>query len=258
MPPRSACSASCGEGHQPLGKAHRVLGDAAATDDQGTGRRSVSDLVEQVGRDGAMLALREAQLIAAHHSRELRRKARDVAAGVVVLVALTVAFVFGNWAAADALSTALSGWRAPLVLAAAWLVVGSVALAFLLRGRLVRGPVAPTVAADLIRRREQAVEEAEETMHQTLDRLSGAIASAAEERIAAAILPLAGGMVETGEEMVDATDEVIEAADEITDVLEEQVPGGMVVNRAVDIALAPGRFGVRVARTALKLGQPDS
>jgi methyl-accepting chemotaxis protein len=233
-----------------------VLGDSFSPNDQG--RPSVSDLVEQVGRDGAMLAFREAQLTAAHHRRQLRRATREVAAGVVVLVALIVAFVFGTWAAADALSTALSGWRAPLVLAVAWLVIGSGALALLLRGRLARRPVAAVGAADPIRRREQAVEEAEEKMRQTLDRLSGAIASAAEERIAAAILPLAGGMVETGEEMVEATDEVIEAADEITDVLEEQVPGGMVVNRAVDIALAPGRFGVRVARTALKLGQPDS
>jgi hypothetical protein len=30
------------------------------------------------------------------------------------------------------------------------------------------------------------------------------------------------------------------------------------VNRAVDVALAPGRFGIRVARTAFKLGQSET
>jgi hypothetical protein len=61
-------------------------------------------------------------------------------------------------------------------------------------------------------------------------------------------------MVEVGEEMVDATDELIEKADEITDVIEEQVPGGIVVNRVVDFVLVPGRFGIRIARSVLKAG----
>jgi hypothetical protein len=50
---------------------------------------------------------------------------------------------------------------------------------------------------------------------------------------------------------------VLEAADEITDTVEDVVPGGIVVNRAVDIALAPGRLGVRVARRAFTLGRDD-
>jgi hypothetical protein len=65
-------------------------------------------------------------------------------------------------------------------------------------------------------------------------------------------------MVEVGEGMVEATDEVVEAADEITDVIEETVPGGMVVNRAFDFALAPGRFGIRVARSAFSIGRRDT
>jgi hypothetical protein len=234
----------------------------AGGDDGGVARQSVPDLVEQVGRDGTMLALREAQLIASRHDAELRRTARDVAAGAVVLVALTVAFVFGNWAAADALSAVLSGWRAPLALCVAWLTVGFVAFALLLRGKQASRQkwwrVGAADAPDAIGRREQAVEQAEEALRETLDRLSGAIASATEERIASAIVPLAGGMVEAGEEMIEATDEVIEAADEITDILEERVPGGAVINRVFDIALAPGRFGIRIAMTALKLDQSDN
>jgi hypothetical protein len=47
---------------------------------------------------------------------------------------------------------------------------------------------------------------------------------------------LLGVMVRAGEGMVDATGDVFEAADEITDALEERLPGGIVVNRAFDIA----------------------
>ena len=65
---------------------------------------------------------------------------------------------------------------------------------------------------------------------------------------------LLGVMVRAGEGMVDATGDVFEAADEITDALEERLPGGIVVNRAFDIALVPGKFGVRVARSVLKVG----
>ena len=52
---------------------------------------------------------------------------------------------------------------------------------------------------------------------------------------------------------MDAADEVIEAADEITDVIERSLPGGFVINRAADFALAPSRFGVRVVRRAFNL-----
>ena len=95
-------------------------------------------------------------------------------------------------------------------------------------------------------------------MRETLEQLSDAIAHAAEDKLAAAILPLAGGMVEVGEEMVIATDDVIEAADEITDALEDRIPGGIVINRAVDIALAPGRYGIKIAKGALAHGKPPS
>ena len=59
-----------------------------------------------------------------------------------------------------------------------------------------------------------------------------------------------------GRAMVDATDEIIEKADEITDVIEERLPGGVVVNRAFDFVLMPGRFGVRVVRSVLSVERP--
>jgi hypothetical protein len=137
------------------------------------------------------------------------------------------------------------------VLAGAWLGVGIlVAVPLLRRWR-------PGERTGTSRPLQQALDESERSLRRTLDRLGDAVAVAAEERIAAAILPLAGGMVEVGTDMVEATDEVLEAADEITDVVEDVVPGGVVVNRAVDLALAPGRLGVRVARRAFTLGRDD-
>ena len=58
-------------------------------------------------------------------------------------------------------------------------------------------------------------------------------------------------------EMVDATDEIIEKADEITDVIEERLPGGVVVNRVFDFVLVPGRFGVRIARSVLSVDRNE-
>lgn len=225
-----------------------------ANEDESTERESVSELAEEAGRDAAVLAFRRAQLELSEQAPEVRRTARAVGAAGICLVALLTAFVFGNWAAASALSSPLPGWRAPLVLAAAWVVVGLVVAALWLRSERV-SVLRLRVAGETLAQRREAVEDAEQALRQTLDRLSDAIAEVAQERIAAAVLPVAGGMVEVGEDMVEATDEVLEAADEITDAVEEAVPGGVVVNRAVDFALAPGRFGVRVARTVFSLGR---
>jgi Putative Actinobacterial Holin-X, holin superfamily III len=231
---------------------------ASAGDD--LDRQPVSELAEEVSRDLATLAVRRAQLALSEQAPEVQRAVRASALAGIGVVALLTAFVFGNWAAASALSSPLPGWRAPLVLAAAWLAVGLLVTALFLRSERPARSWLQGLRADpaaTMRRREQSLEEAEQALRQTLDRLSDAIALAAEERIAAAILPT-GGMVEVGGDMVEATDEVIEAADEITDALEEAVPGGVVVNRAVDLALAPGRLGVRVARTVLTLGRNET
>jgi len=101
---------------------------------------------------------------------------------------------------------------------------------------------------------ELSPEEAEERFRATFDELTDAISRAAEQRVAGLLLPVAGGMVAAGEGMIEATDDVMGAADEITDALEERVPGGFVVNRVVDFALVPGRFGVRVLRIVLRQG----
>jgi hypothetical protein len=228
--------------------------EAEAEDDD---QESVSELVEQVGLDAAVVALRRGQLELAEHGAEVRRATRAGVAAAICAVALLTAFVFANWALASALSSPLPGWRAPLVLAAAWLAIAGIVSALWVRAERisVKNWLRDLGEADTAARRQEAVEEAEQQLLQTLDRLADAIAQAAQEGIASAVLPVAGGMVDVGEGMVDATGDVLEAADEITDTIEEAVPGGIVVNRAFDVALAPGRFGVRVARTVFSLGR---
>jgi len=148
-------------------------------------------------------------------------------------------------------------WAAALVLAAAWIAIGVLIAAVFLRGgplsRNWRRVVAPA-SADNLQEREEAVEQAGASLREAIDQFGEAVAQAAEQKIAAAVLPLAGGMVEVGEEMVEATDDLVEKADEITDVIEERLPGGVVVNRVVDFVLVPGKFGIRIARSVMKAG----
>lgn len=217
----------------------------------------VSERAEQVARAAAMLSVRGAELAAARRAPELRPVARDAAGIAALALAGVTAFAFANWAAASALSTAMADWAAGLVLAAAWIAIGVLAGVLLLRGgplsRNWRRIVEPAAAGNL-RELEEAVDEAGRRLREAIDEFGDAIAQAAEQKIAAAVLPLAGDMVEVGEEMVDATDEIIEKTDEITDAIEETVPGGIVINRVVDFVLVPGKFGIRVARSVLKAG----
>jgi hypothetical protein len=223
---------------------------------------SVSEGVEGVARAAGLVALRGADVIAARRQPDVRRAVIDLGSLAIVVAAAVTAFAFANWAAASALTTAVSDWFAALIMAAIWIAVAVLLAAFLLRGdrSLVsyRKRFLAKDAAETLPERQEALEEAEQELRVQLDALADAIGAAAQERITAAILPLAGGMVEVGEEMVDATDEVIDAADEITDAIEERVPGGFAVNRAFDFALVPGRFGIRVARTVFKLGPNSS
>jgi hypothetical protein len=93
------------------------VGDAVAEE-------PVSELIEQAGRAASLLALREAQLAAVRHGPQRRRAALDLAVTLGVALAFLTAFVLVNWAAASALSGPLPRWAAPLLLAAAWIVIG--------------------------------------------------------------------------------------------------------------------------------------
>jgi Putative Actinobacterial Holin-X, holin superfamily III len=201
---------------------------------------SVTDLLEQLGRDLAALVFYESRLVASRNKRRLRRAARDVVAALGAVAALLTAFVLANTSALLGLSTVVAGWLAALVLAAAWTAVGALlALALWARARRVAERGTETV--------EEARDRAEEAVRATLERLAPAIT----KEIALAAVPSADGIAELGGDL-------IEGADEIVDSITEELPGGGVVNQVWDVVLAPGRFGVRVATTVLKRGEPGS
>jgi hypothetical protein len=227
------------------------------SDDEST-ERSVSDHVEEVARAAATMGARGAELAALQHRGEVRRATRAGAGLVALVVAGGTVFVFANWALERALESSLSGWRAPLVLAAAWLVVAVIATVVVMRAepRLMRrrsaGPEDPAAA---LAAREAAFAEAQGALLQAVEGLAGAITAQAAREVAAAALP--DDIADAGEKVVEATDVAVEYVDDVTDVIEERVPGGVLVNRAFDLALFPGRYSVRAARIVLRQGQPS-
>lgn len=207
----------------------------------------VSDLIQHAGRDAATLALREVELATAQHAPELRRAAYVTAAALGAALALLTAFALANWAAVVGLSSVFSEWLAPLVLAAGWVTVGVVLLA-LVRRSVERSSVRrwwraiQTDPADSIVAFEHARDDARQVMGDSVETVTATLA----KQVGQAAVPLAGGAV------AGAAEGIIDAADEISDTVEDAVPGGAVINRAVDIVLAPGRLGIRVTRAVTK------
>ena len=218
---------------------------------------TVTERVEEVARAAAALAARGAEVAAVEHRDEVRRAARAGAGVVVMAVALATVFVFANWAAEQALQPSLPGWRSPLLRAGGWLAVAVIAALLVARSepRLLRiGRGGPDDPAAELAARQEAFEEAQRVLQDALEGLAGAVAAAAGREVASAMLPVEG-IADMGEGMVDASAEAIELIDDVTDVIEDRIPGGVIVNRAFDIVLIPGRYGVRAARVMLSFGQ---
>jgi len=223
-----------------------VEADEVAAAEDGADERSLMELAERFGRDSSVLVLREAELAGARHETDVRRAGRDATAAVFAAVALGTAFLLANWAAVRGLSGSLSGWRAPLLLAAVWLVVGvAVAALPLSRFRHLLSRPSPS-----IEEREQARDDAAERLRESLEQLAGGLADEAQARMVSAMMPSADGILETGED-------VLQASEELLDDVVESAPGGSVVGQVIDFALIPGRYGVRVATTVLKGGTPE-
>ncbi|HEY7196992.1 MAG TPA: phage holin family protein [Gaiellaceae bacterium] len=199
---------------------------------------SVTDLLEELGREMSTLVFYEARLAAAQHKQEIRLAALGSGAVVGIVLVFFSAFALVNVAAVLALSSVVSDWLAALILAVAWSAVGA-ALALLLLAR------ARTLAAWTVEDAEKASAEAEEAVRDTLERLSPAIA----KEVATAALPVAGDVAEG---VLDAGEDLLEGADELVDTITEDLPGGRVVNQILDVVLMPGRFGIRIATTVLK------
>ena len=236
---------------------HPEVADEASLDDEEVeDAPSASELLEQVGRGASTLVLREVQLATSHHIPELRRAARDLAMVVAAVVSLVTAFALANWAAVAALSSSLPGWRAPLVVAAFWLAVGVLLAAFVLaRAGQLFGPTwrRALVAdpAETVRGSEQARDEAEQALRDSLAEFADALAKEAGALVADAVVPLASGAVDIGEDVIDAVDDV-------SDAIEERVPGGGVINQVTDLMLLPGRFVLKVVGTRVEAEEDES
>jgi Putative Actinobacterial Holin-X, holin superfamily III len=212
----------------------------AAPREEDEAGESVTELIEQLGRDVSRLVFYEARLAAARNKPELRRAARDGAAGLLAALAFGTAFALANVAAVQALSKVMSGWAAALVLALAWTALGLLlTLALWARAKRASGRDRKTV--------QEARDEAEQAVRTTLERLSPVIT----KEIALVAVPMASGIADG---VVDAGDDLIEGADEFVETFTEELPGGGVVNQMWDVVLMPGRFGVRIATTVLKRG----
>jgi Putative Actinobacterial Holin-X, holin superfamily III len=216
---------------------------------------AVTDLLVQLGRDLSVLVFGEAQLAASRNMPQVRRAARDIAAALIAAVAFLTAFAFANVAAMLGLTSVLSPWLAALALAAAWIVLGvALVIALSVRAGKVTGwkwwrvfSAGPEEAAKDL---ERARAEAEEDVRRTLERLAPAMTV----EIVAAAVPMATGMAGG---VVDASGDILEASDDMVEGLAEDLPGGGVVNQMWDVVLTPGRYGLRVATTVLKRGEPD-
>jgi hypothetical protein len=220
-----------------------VSDQAVEEDDES---RTVAELVEQFARDLAQLGLYQSQLEAARNVPDVRRALREVAGALVATAAILAAFAFANVAAYSGLTTTVSPWQAALVLAGAWIVVGVLVMLNVAR-RVQRSRLWRAIATsspEAIGQLEQSRDDAAQAVHDTLERLGPAISI---ELVAAAV-PSAGGLVETA---FDASDAAVEA-------LVDDVPGGSAVNQIWDVALMPGRFGLRVATTIFKRENGDA
>jgi hypothetical protein len=210
---------------------------------------SVTELLVLLGRDVSVLVLCDAQLAASRNLPEVRRAARDITAALVAALAFLTAFVFANVAALHALTTDMSLWLAALVLCVAWLAIGSLLLlALMVRAGHVTGwrwwRVFRAGPEESLEDLERARADAEQAVRETLMRLAPAITI----EIASASVSVAGDMAE---DIAGAGEDVLETSEQIVEALTEDLPGGSVVSQMWAVVLTPGRFGLKVARTAL-------
>ena len=214
--------------------------DEERTDDET--EQSFTELLEQLGRQLSALVFYDARLAASRHKDEIRLAAGGVVAALAAGLAFLTAFALANVAAVRVLQNSVADWVAALVLAGAWAALGAV-IALVLRARAKR------MRAWKVRDAEEARAEAEQAVRDTLERLAPVIT----KEIALAAVPMAGDMASG---VIDAGEEILDTADEILDDITDDIPGGGVVNQIWDVALMPGRLGIRVATTVLKRGEP--
>lgn len=230
-----------------------VASSAEVEDEKDDEAPSITELLVQLGRGVGVLVFLETHLAASRNLPEVRRTARDITGALLAALAFLTAFVFANVAADNALRTVLSPALAALVLCAIWLACGAVlTLALMVRAghvtgwrwwRVFRGGPEESLD-DLERARDEAEREVRETLAQ--------LAPAMTVEIASASVTVAGDMADG---VLDAGSDLLETSDQIVEAITEDLPAGGVVNQMWDVALAPGRFGVKVATTVFRRGE---
>jgi hypothetical protein len=214
------------------------------------GSGSLTELVEQLGREVGLLSLCEARLEAARNVPQVRRAAGGALVLTIGAAAFLTAFAFANVAAFVGLSAVMPAWGAALVLAAGWLALGG-AVSLLVLSQLRQTPgwrwwsTSPERHAAAVHELERARADAALAVRATLERLPAAITV----ELASSAVPVAAGIA-TG--VVDVTDDLLEASDDMVEAIADDLPGGGVVNQIWDVVLMPGRFGLRVATTVLR------
>jgi hypothetical protein len=217
---------------------------------------SITELLVRLGRDVSVLVYCETHLAAARNLPEVRRAARDIVGALIAGLAFLTAFVFANVGALYGLSTAVSPWLAALILFLVWLAVGSaLAIALMVRAGNVTGwkwwRVFSAGPEQSLEDLERARADAEQAVRATLTELAPAITVEIASASVAVAGDVADNVIETGEDLLESSEEIVET-------IAEEIPGGGVVSQVWSVVLMPGRFGFRVATTALRRGDSSS
>lgn len=219
------------------------------------------DELEKFRRDLAEFVRVEVQVAAAARAPQLRRAGTAALSVLAGALAFGGAFVFVNVAMLLAIATVLPGWAAALILAGAWLVVAGVTAA------IAAARAAPLLAR--IRGDESGspdrLQAARDRAWQDLQTDIAALTPPLAERAIAIVAPIAARVaarmaIEMASELADdVTDEaedvgreLVDESEEIVEELAKEVPGASIANSVWDLALLPGRTGVRMVTTVLK------
>jgi len=232
-------------------------------DDETTGPRR--EELEKLRRDLTEFVRLEVRVAADARGPELRRAGIDALGGLAAVLALVAAFVLLNVAALLAIATVLPGWAAALILAGAWIVVAAITIAVLashaaplitrLRGdgdgspaelRAGRDRAWQDVQADLAVLAPPLTERAIAIVAPIVARVA---ASMATDLAVDVVEDVADGVEDVGRELVEESEEVVED-------LAKEIPGGTIPSTVWDLALLPGRTGVRMVTTVLKRPPP--
>lgn len=241
---------------------YMVDAEAASESPHQEPRGPSREQTDKLRKDLAEFIRLETQIAATLRAPQLRRAGTEAAGVAACVVAGLAAFALANVAVVLAIEAVLPGWAAALILAGVWLCVA------LVTGSSLARRAAPIIAAlrgdgsgapaDLVAGRDAAWTAVRDDLRSIGPRLAEQAAAAAEPlaaRVAVHVAEHAAGDVVTVavEEAGDLEQELVDESEEIV----EDLPGAGIANSVWDLALLPGRTGIRMVTTVLKRPNPD-